>query len=217
MVFMSEHVATQSARELPLGGVGPDVGLAHHFRLESPLAPGVGTRVGSLGVVHAFVLVQSGFVGVSEPAYVAQDAALGVDLSVRMHGRTDAGSERALAALEDLLHVALPVVRQVGFSGESFAALVAEVLALGSVRGHVFPEVPQPAEHLVALFARERPRKVLLLDVPFPLPVLRRLVAAVDISALHGPTTVDPLIGRHLHHLNVTVTVMVVIIIIIIV
>ena len=85
------------------------------------------------------------------------------------------------------------------------------------MRGHVFPEVPQPAEHLVALFSRKRPRKVLLLDVPFPLPVLRRLVAAVDISALHGPTTVDPLIRRHLHHLNVTVTVMVVIIIIIIV
>ena len=111
MVFMSEHVATQSARELPLGGVGPDVGLAHHFRLESPLAPGVGTRVGSLGVVHAFVFVQSGFVGVSEPAYVTQDAALGVDLSVRMHGRADAGGERALAAPEDLLHVALPVMR----------------------------------------------------------------------------------------------------------
>ena len=215
MVFMSEHVATQSARELPLGGVGPDVGLAHHFRLESPLAPGVGTRVGSLGVVHAFVLVQGGFVGVSEPAYVAQDAALGVDLSVRMHGRADVGSERALAAPEDLIHVALPVMCQVGFGGEPFAALVAEVLALGPVRGPVFPEVPQPAEHLVALCARKRPRKVLLLYIPFPLLVLRRFAAAVDISALHRPTTVDPLVCRHLHHLHVTVTVVIVIIIIV--
>ena len=57
MVFMPECVTAQSARELPLRGVCPDVRLAHHFRFESPLAPGVGTRVGTLGVVDAFVFV----------------------------------------------------------------------------------------------------------------------------------------------------------------
>lgn len=134
VVLVAENVTAHGAPELALRRMRLDVGAAHHLRLETPLAAGKIARKRTTQVVNALVLTERRAVGVRVAAYVADDAAGIVDLSVGADRRVDARHEATLVAAEFLLLVNSSMNSKIRAALVRFSAVVAHKLLFRLVR-----------------------------------------------------------------------------------
>lgn len=125
---MAENVTAHGTSELALRRMRLDVGAAHYLRLETPLAAGKTARKRTTQVVNAFVLSERRTVGVRVAAYVADDAAGIVDLSVGADRSVNARHKATLVTAEFLFLVNSSMNSKIRATFVRFSTVVAHKL-----------------------------------------------------------------------------------------